>query len=88
MGDVRGGPIPKDADAYVQQDLAKHPTVKRVCSRTVLMASRVGTARTIAAARWTADVMPPSHARYEDGVRYYRCIASLNGQEPRRSFFH
>ncbi|WP_200823939.1 serine/threonine-protein kinase [Nonomuraea solani] len=81
-------PIPKDAQTYVQQDLARHPTIKRVCNRRVLLASRIGTAKTIAAARWTADVMPPSQAQFEDGVRYYRCIAHLTGQEPRRSFFH
>ncbi|MFI7697790.1 protein kinase [Nonomuraea sp. NPDC049480] len=81
-------PIPKDAETYVQQDLAKHPTVKRACSRTVLLASRVGTARNIAAAGWRADVMPPSQAQYEDGVRFYRCIGSLTGRQPRRSLFH
>jgi serine/threonine protein kinase len=81
-------PIPKDAETYVQQDLAKHPMIKRVCSRTVLLASRVGTAGNIAAARWQADVMPPSQAQFENGVRYYRCIGRVTGQEPRRSFFH
>ncbi|MGP4099267.1 protein kinase domain-containing protein [Nonomuraea sp. KM90] len=81
-------PIPQDAETYVQQDLAKHPTVKRVCSRSVLLATRTGTARTIGATRWRADVMPPSQAQFEDGVRFYRCVAGLNGQEPRRSFFH
>ncbi|WP_188190527.1 serine/threonine-protein kinase [Nonomuraea sp. SYSU D8015] len=81
-------PIPKDAETYVQQDLARHPTVKRVCNRTVLLASRVGAARTIAAARWQADVMPPSQAQFEDGVRFYRCVGSVNGQEPRGSSFH
>ncbi|MEV0389584.1 protein kinase [Nonomuraea sp. NPDC050643] len=80
-------PMPDDVETYVQQDIAKHPTVKRVCSRTVLLASRVGTARSIAAGRWAADVMPPSQAQFEDGVRFYRCIANLTGQEPRRSFF-
>ncbi|MEV0234196.1 serine/threonine-protein kinase [Nonomuraea sp. NPDC050786] len=81
-------PIPSDADTYVQQDLARHPTVKRVCSRAVLLLSRAGTAKTIAAARWRADVMPPSQAQFEQGVRFYRCIGSLSGQGPRRSFFH
>jgi hypothetical protein len=82
------GPIPSDADTYVQQDLAKHPTVKKVCSRAALLASRVGAARSIGAARWTADVMPPSQAQYDDGVRFYRCVGTLTGQESRRSFFH
>ncbi|MGP3914490.1 protein kinase domain-containing protein [Nonomuraea sp. 10N515B] len=81
-------PIPKDAETYVQQDLAKHPTVKRICSRAVLLASRVGTAKTIATTRWSSDVMPPSQAQFEDGVRFYRCVGRVNGQEPRRSFFH
>ncbi|MEU6778418.1 serine/threonine-protein kinase [Nonomuraea angiospora] len=80
-------PIPADADTYVQQDLAKHPTVKRICSRAVLLASRVGTARNIGAAGWMADVMPPSQAQFENGTRFLRCIGGVTGQEPRRSYF-
>ncbi|TYB55016.1 hypothetical protein FXF51_45935 [Nonomuraea sp. PA05] len=81
-------PIPKDAETYVQQDLARHPTVKKVCSRTVLLASRAGTARNLAAAGWEADVMPPSQSQFEDGVRFYRCIASRTGVDSRKSYFH
>ncbi|GAA3609752.1 hypothetical protein GCM10022419_113480 [Nonomuraea rosea] len=81
-------PIPSDADTYVQQDLAKHPTVKRTCSRAVLLATRTGTAKTLGAAGWIADVMPPSQAQFENGTRFYRCIAGRSGQEPRKSFFH
>ncbi|MFI9841410.1 serine/threonine-protein kinase [Nonomuraea sp. NPDC051941] len=81
-------PIPSDADTYVQQDLAKHPTIKRICSRAVLLASRVGTARNIGAAGWMADVMPPSQAQFETGTRFLRCIGRLTSQEPRRSYFH
>jgi hypothetical protein len=62
--------------------------VKRVCSRAVLLASRVGDAKALAAARWSADVMPPSQAQYEAGKRFYRCVGTLTGQETRRSFFH
>ncbi|MEU6719956.1 protein kinase [Nonomuraea sp. NPDC046802] len=80
-------PIPKDADTYVQQDLAKHPTIKRVCSRKVLLAGRTAAGRAIASANWMADVMPPSQAQFEDGVRFYRCIAKVTGQESRRSYF-
>ncbi|GAA2205945.1 hypothetical protein GCM10009850_014030 [Nonomuraea monospora] len=80
-------PIPKDAETYVQQDLARHPTVKKVCSRTVLLASRTGTARTLTAG-WEADVMPPSQSQFEDGVRFYRCIASRTGVDSRKSYFH
>ncbi|UBU15012.1 serine/threonine-protein kinase [Nonomuraea gerenzanensis] len=80
-------PIPKDAETYVQQDLARHPTVKKVCSRTVLLATRTGTARSLAAG-WEADVMPPSQSQFEDGVRFYRCIASRTGVDSRKSYFH
>ncbi|MGR6923438.1 serine/threonine-protein kinase [[Actinomadura] parvosata] len=80
-------PIPKDAETYVQQDLAKHPTVKKVCSRSNLLATRAGTAKSING-QWRADVMPPSQSQFEDGIRYYRCIGSLTGQQPRRTFFH
>ncbi|GAA2904636.1 serine/threonine-protein kinase [Nonomuraea rubra] len=81
-------PIPKDAETYVQQDLARHPTVKKVCSRTILLATRTGTARSVAAAGWRADVMPPSQSQFEDGVRFYRCIASRTGVDSRKSYFH
>ncbi|MET7337495.1 serine/threonine-protein kinase [Nonomuraea sp. NPDC005650] len=81
-------PIPADADTYVQQDLAKHPTVKRICHRAVLLASRVGAAKNIGAANWRADVMPPSQAQFENGTRFLRCIGSVTGQEPRGSSFH
>ncbi|MDX3110849.1 protein kinase domain-containing protein [Nonomuraea angiospora] len=81
-------PIPSDAETYVQQDLAKHPTVKRICSRAVLLASRVGTARNLGAAGWMADVMPPTQAQFENGTRFLRCIGRLTSQEPRRSYFH
>lgn len=81
-------PIPKDAETYVQQDLARHPTVKKVCSRTVLLSTRTGTARDLAAAQWKADVMPPSQSQFEDGVRFYRCIASRTGVDSRKSYFH
>ncbi|MFC4114952.1 serine/threonine-protein kinase [Nonomuraea zeae] len=80
--------IPADADTYVQQDLAKHPTVKRTCSRAVLLATRTGTAKTLGSAGWDVDVMPPSQAQFENGVRFYRCIGGRTGQEPRKSFFH
>ncbi|MEV1002864.1 protein kinase [Nonomuraea sp. NPDC050202] len=81
-------PIPKDAETYVQQDLARHPAVKKVCSRTVLLATRTGTARNFAAEQWEANVMPPSQSQFEDGVRFYRCIAGRTGVDSRKSSFH
>jgi hypothetical protein len=81
-------PIPKDSETYVQQDLARHPAVKKVCSRTVLLATRTGTARNFAAEQWEANVMPPSQSQFEDGVRFYRCIAGRTGVDSRKSSFH
>ncbi|NRQ35664.1 protein kinase [Nonomuraea sp. NN258] len=80
-------PVP--ANSRLTPGLARHPTVRRVCSRTVLLATRTTAARRHPANAWTVKVMPPSRAQFAAGVRDYRCLGRLTGeQETRGTFFH
>ncbi|MFD1539559.1 serine/threonine-protein kinase [Nonomuraea guangzhouensis] len=80
-------PLPADSLTYDQRDLARHPLVKKVCSTAVLLATRYGAAKNIAGDKWLADVMPPSSAQFDDGVRVYRCVGALAGAESSGSVF-
>ncbi|HUR08591.1 MAG TPA: serine/threonine-protein kinase [Nonomuraea sp.] len=80
-------PLPADSLTYDQRDLARHPTVKKVCSTAVLLATRYGAAKNIAGNKWISDVMPPSAAQFEKGVRVYRCVGALEGAERSGSVF-
>ncbi|MDQ0932643.1 serine/threonine-protein kinase [Streptomyces turgidiscabies] len=74
-------PLPSDGMTNNQQELEKHPGVRRLCSRAVLAASRQGDARKIAPDRWTVDVLPPTQTQYADGLRVMRCVATITGKE-------
>ncbi|WP_344579620.1 serine/threonine-protein kinase [Nonomuraea roseoviolacea] len=80
-------PIPDDSMSYDYRDLSRHPSVKRVCSSRVLLASR----NTAAKGRrrvWRPEVMPPSAAQFTAGARFYRCVGGVEATEVRRAFFH
>ena len=79
--------MPKDSETYDQRDLSRHPAVKRVCSKAVLPATRQGKAKSIASNRWITDVMPPSSALFDKGMRVYRCVGALSGRETTDSVF-
>ncbi|MEU7742332.1 serine/threonine-protein kinase [Nonomuraea sp. NPDC049158] len=80
-------PLPADSLTYDQRDLARHPVVKKVCAKAVLLASRYGSAKNIAGSKWISDVMPPSSAQFDKGVRVYRCVGALAGAERAGSVF-
>ncbi|WP_433509416.1 serine/threonine-protein kinase [Nonomuraea sp. CA-143628] len=80
-------PLPADSLTYDQRDLARHPTVKKVCAKAVLLATRYGPAKNIAGNKWISDVMPPSSAQFDQGVRVYRCVGALEGAERSGSVF-
>ncbi|MFG1679750.1 serine/threonine-protein kinase [Nonomuraea sp. NPDC049269] len=80
-------PLPADSLTYDQRDLARHPLVKKVCSTAVLLATRYGAAKNIAGDKWLADVMPPSSAQFDQGLRVYRCVGALAGAERSGSVF-
>lgn len=80
-------PLPLDGMTNNQRELAKHPVVRRLCSREVMAESRRGAALDIAPERWTVDVLPPSQAEFDRGSRVFRCVATVAGEETSRSNF-
>ena len=72
---------------YSQPLVAADPTVRRVCSQAVMLASRQGQARLLPAADWEIQVLPPSEAAFDSGARAYRCLATQIGHQPTASQF-
>ena len=82
------GLLPAAASTSDAAIVAKNPTVRAVCSGSVLLRSRAGAARKIPAASWEIDVVPPDEAAYDSGARAYRCLAHvLTGPDPAGSQF-
>ena len=79
--------LPADVQTFDQPTVAADPTVRRVCSEAVLLASRQGPARRLPAPAWDIQVLPPSEAAYDSGSRVYRCLANEIGHEPGTSQF-
>ncbi|WP_405822146.1 serine/threonine protein kinase [Streptomyces sp. NBC_01390] len=80
-------PLPSTGMTNNQRELENHPDVRRLCSRSVLAASRQGDAREIAPDRWTVDVLPPTQTEYADGLRVLRCVATITGEESTGAHF-
>ena len=82
------GILPAAASTSDAVIVAKNPTVRSVCSVSVLLRSRAGAARRIPAASWDIEVVPPDEAAYDSGARAYRCLAHvLTGPDPAESQF-
>ena len=79
--------LPAEVHTFDQPMVAADPTVQRVCSEAVMLASRQGPARRDPAPDWDIQVLPPSEAAYDSGSRVYRCLANEIGHEPRTSQF-
>jgi tRNA A-37 threonylcarbamoyl transferase component Bud32 len=79
--------LPAEVHTFDQPMVAADPTVQRVCSEAVMLASRQGPARRRPAQDWDIQVLPPSEAGYDSGSRVYRCLANEIGHEPRTSQF-
>jgi len=79
--------LPADVRTYDQPMVAADPTVTKVCSEAVMLASRQGAARRLPAADWEIQVLPPSEEAYDSGSRVYRCLADEIGHQPRTSQF-
>jgi serine/threonine protein kinase len=71
------GILPTAASTSDATIVAKNPTVRAVCSLSVLLRSRAGAAQQIPAASWDIEVMPPDEAAYNSGARAYRCLAHV-----------
>jgi hypothetical protein len=79
--------MPAGARTFDQPELAANPTVRKVCSLTVLLRSRQVRARRLPASSWRPVVLPPSEAAFDTGTRTYRCVASEYGGQPSTSQF-
>ena len=79
--------LPAEVQTFDQPTVAADPTVRRVCSEAVMLASRQGPARRLPASDWDIQVLPPSEAAFNSGSRVYRCLANEIGHEPATSQF-
>jgi hypothetical protein len=70
--------MPASSATFNSDALASDPTVRSVCSKTVMLKSRVGQAGRIPSRRWETQVVAPDEAAFDSGVRTYRCIAGLH----------
>ncbi|MFF5210993.1 serine/threonine-protein kinase [Streptosporangium sp. NPDC000396] len=80
-------PLPLDALTYDSTALEKHPVVRKVCSSSVMLASRYGDARAISPGKWRTTVLPPSEEQFNRGVRTYRCLGGVTGAEDPGTYF-
>jgi hypothetical protein len=79
--------LPADVRTYDQPAVAADPTVRKVCSQAVMLASRQGQARRLQAPDWDIEVLPPSEAALDSGSHVYRCLAHDIVHEPRTTQF-
>ncbi|WP_228647096.1 serine/threonine-protein kinase [Microtetraspora sp. AC03309] len=70
-----------------EDTVASHPTVTLLCSKYVLLLSRRGASAKIPANKWQVTVLPPSAAKYAAGMRSYRCLGRLYGNDTSGSRF-
>jgi hypothetical protein len=80
-------PLPADGRTWDGHTLDEHPVVRRLCSL-VLARSRYRDALRYPSAKWSIEVVPPSQAQYEtQGLRTFRCVATITGLRIRGSMF-
>ena len=80
--------LPADVRTFDQPMVAADPTVRKVCSGAVMLASRQGLARRLPLADWEIQVLPPSETAFDSGSRVYRCLADEIGHQPSTPQFH
>ncbi|MFJ8108186.1 serine/threonine-protein kinase [Streptomyces sp. NPDC096132] len=68
-------PLPRDGMTNNARDLIKHPDVKALCSQKVMAATMVPEGREVAA-EWQTDILPPTAAEWDKGLRVFRCVAA------------
>ncbi|MFI0448016.1 serine/threonine-protein kinase [Actinomadura sp. 6N118] len=69
--------MPPDGETGDRDLLGKNPTVRKVCSKTILRRSLQGRAAKYRSWRWDVSVIPPSQSRFELGDRMYRCAGEV-----------
>ncbi|MEV5414354.1 serine/threonine-protein kinase [Thermopolyspora sp. NPDC052614] len=80
-------PLPIDGTTWNANELERHPMVKRLCTRQVLLASRVGRARQVPAEKWHLALVPPSQEAFGRGVRTFRCLGAILGEDSPGTLF-
>jgi hypothetical protein len=76
--------MPSDASTVDVNIVQANSTVRAVCSYQVLLRSRTGAATKIPRNQWFIQVVPPSEAAYNTGVRTYRCLGRAAGYDGTR----
>jgi Protein kinase domain len=71
--------LPAEAKTWDVSIVQADPAVMRVCSEQVMLLSRLPRARRHPASSWLVAVMPPDETQFENGARYYRCVAAPLG---------
>jgi serine/threonine protein kinase len=71
---------PAVVDPY-QDKLAENASVRKVCSKQIMLASRYGDAKQYGADSWTIEILPPTPEDKTRGRDIYRCAATLTGRE-------
>lgn len=79
--------LPAEAQTWDVATVQADRIVKRVCSQLVMLRSRLPGAHRYPALSWDFEVMPPDETQFEDGARYYRCVATPLGTNPSTSLF-
>jgi hypothetical protein len=80
-------PLPADGQTWNEHTLEEHPIVRQVCSRDVMARSRYGGALKYPPSKWSIEVIPPSEAQFDAGLRTFRCVASVTGKQVTGSVF-
>ncbi|HET7014865.1 MAG TPA: protein kinase [Streptosporangiaceae bacterium] len=73
------GIMPVNSATFNSNVLANDPTVRAVCSGTVMLKSRVGQAAKVPLRKWDIEVVPPDEVQFDNGIRTYRCVARDTG---------
>ncbi|MFF4585488.1 serine/threonine-protein kinase [Streptomyces sp. NPDC001388] len=68
-------PLPEDGMTNNARDLIRHPDVKALCSQKVMAATMAPDGRETAA-EWQTDIIPPTAAEWDKGLRVFRCVAA------------
>ncbi|MFF5187538.1 serine/threonine-protein kinase [Streptomyces sp. NPDC000345] len=68
-------PLPEDGMTNNARDLIRHPDVKALCSQKVMAATMAPEGRETAA-EWQTDIIPPTAAEWDKGLRVFRCVAA------------
>ncbi|MFD5625861.1 serine/threonine-protein kinase [Streptomyces sp. NPDC127072] len=73
-------PLPEDGMTNNARDLIKHPDVRSLCSRKVMLRSRSAAGREVTAG-WNTDILPPTAQQWADGLRVFRCVAAATTED-------